>query len=157
MNTEKMMKESKVIFLISLTVGSVLLLTGIVLLQLGAELTPNDKAFIGLSFIPFGLSFSYFIKYSRIRKSPQSIRKTMLPEIDERLVSIRNEADAKALKVMQGVMFLTYMGYTLIVPGDVFESPAWWILLALLFLSFLSQGILQKIVAGKDRSLEEEN
>ncbi len=157
MNTEKIMKESKVIILITLTVGFALLLTGIVLLSLGTGLTPNDKAFVGLSFIPFSLSVSYWIKLSRMKKSPQSIPKTLLPEIDERLVSIRNEADAKALKVVQGAIFLIYMGYTLMVPGDIFESPAWWILLMLLSISFLSQGILHKIVAGRDRSLEGDN
>jgi hypothetical protein len=51
------------------------------------------------------------------------------------------EADARAHKIVPAALFLTYMGYTLMVPADIFEAPGWWILLLLLMLSLVSQAI----------------
>ena len=84
------------------------------------------------------------------------MRNIIINESDERLVALRNEADAKAFKALQGALFLTYMGYTLMVPEDIFESVGWWIILVLLFISFISQGILFNIVIGKDNSKDNE-
>ena len=70
------------------------------------------------------------------------MKNIIISENDERLVELKNEADSTAFKIVKGAIFLSYMGYTLMVPGDVFESVGWWILLALLFITFISQGIL---------------
>jgi len=40
------------------------------------------------------------------------------------------------------------------VPGDVFESVGWWILLALLFITFIPQGILASIAMKSQKSEE---
>lgn len=156
MNTEKIVKESKTIMLVTLTIGIVLLAAGIIFSLMEINLIPNNKAITGLSFIPLTVAFTYYVKLSRIKKSPQRMRNIIINENDERLVALKNEADAKAFKTLQGALFLTYMGYTLMVPEDIFESVGWWILMILLFISFISQGILFKKVMDKDNSKDDE-
>ena len=125
------------IMLVTLSIGIVLLAAGIIFSLMGIYFIQNNKAFIGLSFIPLSVAFVYYIKLSRIKKSPQKMRNIIINENDERLVALRNEADAKAFKALQGALFLTYMGYTLMVPEDIFESVGWWIILfSYSFLSF---------------------
>lgn len=112
-------------------------------------------AIIALSLIPLSTAFAYYVKLAGIKKSPQ---KFIINEIDERLVALKNEADAKAFKIVQGALFFTYMGYTLMFPKDVFESVGWWLLTILLLISFISQAILTMNVMIKENSkdIEEE-
>ena len=156
MNTEKIVKESKVMMITTLIMGITLLVVGIVFSLMDIKLIPNNKAIIGLSFIPLGVAFTYYIKLKRIEKSPQKMRKIIIDESDERLISLKNEVDAKSFKIIQGTLFITYMGYTLIVPADIFTAVGWWILLSLLFISFISQGIMAKIILGKNKPKDDE-
>ena len=149
MNTEKLVRESKMFMFTGLIIGLLLLVTGIVFKIADVNLITNKKAIIGLSFIPFGWAFVSYLKLSKLRKSPDKVKKMIINETDERLGGLKNEVDAKAFKFLQGSIFLTYMGYTLAVPADVFESIGWWILLALLFASFISQGVLSKLIMSK--------
>jgi hypothetical protein len=77
------------------------------------------------------------------------MRSIIVTDMDERLVALKNEAQAKAFKILQGTLFLTYMGYTLMVPEDIFETVGWWILLILLFTSFITQAVLLNLTLGK--------
>lgn len=156
MDTEKIIKESKAIMIVTFVMGISLLVAGGVFSLMDLKLIPNNKALVGLSFIPLGVAFVYYIKIRNLKKSPQKIRNIIINENDERLVSLKNEVDAKAFKVIQGALFFTYMGYTLLVPQDILESVGWWILLSLLFISFISQGILSRIIMSKDNSKEDE-
>jgi hypothetical protein len=149
MNTEKIVKESQAIMLVTLIIGIVLLGTGIMFSLMEINFIPNNKALIGLSFIPLTMAFTYYVKLLTIKKSPQKMKTMIINENDERLVGIRNEGDAKAFKSIQGALFLAYMGYTFMVPKDIFESVGWWILLILLFMSFILQGIFFKIIMGR--------
>lgn len=140
-----------------------MLILGAVLLALGTgfrvfdiNLFPNNKAIIGLSFIPLSVAFTYYSKISRIKKHPDEMKIVIISEGDERLVALRNEADAKALKILQGALFLTYMGYTLMIPEDIFESAGWWLIMILLFFSFLSRVIMSTIVMRKANSRDDE-
>jgi len=142
MNTEKTVKETKIIITAGMIVGVVLLGAGILFSILDVSFISNKKALIGLSFLPFSVVFIYWIKLFRINKSPEKMRNIIISENDERLVALKNEIDAKAFKIIQSAIFLGYMGYTLMVPEDIFESTGWWILLALLFITFISQAIL---------------
>lgn len=142
MNTEKIVKEARIIIFIGIMVGVVLLGIGIVFRIMDVSYISNKKAIIGLSFIPFSVAFIYYLKLSGIKKAPQKMKNIIISENDERLVALKNEADAKAFKIIQGAIFLSYMGYTLMVPEDIFESVGWWILMGLLFITFISQGIL---------------
>jgi len=155
MKTEKMIKEARIIMIICLIVGAALLGTGIAFRVLDVGFIPNKKALIGLSFIPFSVAFVYFWKLMRIKKTPQKMKNIIITENDERLVALKNEAEAKAFKIVQATIFMSYMGYTLMVPEDIFESVGWWILLGLLFITFMSQGILVAQTQRNPKSEEE--
>jgi len=79
------------------------------------------------------------------------MKKIIIQESDERLVALKNEADAKALKIIQGSIFLAYMGYTLMVPEDIFESVGWWILLVLTLIAVSVQGFMNSRVVMKNK------
>lgn len=155
MNTEKIVKETKLIMIITLVIGLVLLALGISFGLLDINLIKNNRAIVGLSFIPLSVAFVYYIKLTRIKKSPEKMREILVNESDERLVALKNEVDAKAFKIIQGALFLTYMGYTLMVPEDIFESAGWWSLLALLFFSFIAQGIVSRVLKNNTSDCEE--
>ena len=157
MNTEKIVHDSKVNMLVTLTIGIGLLAIGIISNLFEINFISNKKAIIGLSIIPFSVAFLYYFKLSRIKKDPQTMKNIIINENDERLVGLKNEADAKAFKILQGALLLAYMGYTLMVPEDIFESVGWWILMILLFICFISQGILgaKAISRGNPKDDEE--
>lgn len=142
MNTEKMIKEARIIMIIAIIAGAALLSTGIIFRVLDVSFIPNKRALIGLSFIPFSVAFVYLLKLLRIKKTPQKMKNIIINESDERLVALKNEADAKAFKIIQATIFMSYMGYTFMVPEDIFESVGWWILMGLMFVTFISQGLL---------------
>lgn len=154
MNTEKILKESKVIMIVTFVVGVLLLATGIIFTVLDVTLIKNNRALIGLSLIPLSVAFMYFYKYTQIKKSPNKMKEIIINENDERIVNLKNEADAKAFMIVKGTIFLAYMGYTLMVPEDIFEAVGWWILLVILFVSFMSQGIITAMAMLKNKSDE---
>lgn len=156
MNTDKIIREYKAIIIVTLVTGLALLTVGTIFTLVNFRLLPNNKAIVGLSFIPLGVALVYWIKLTLIKKSPLKMRDTIINENDERLISMKNEADAKSFKIVQGALFLAYMGYTLMVPEDIFESLGWWLLLVLLFVSFISQVIMSKIISGKENTTDEE-
>ena len=156
MNTDKVVRESKTIIHVTLVIGVALLATGIIFKVIEINLLPKNgaMAIIALSFTPLAVALAYYVKLLGIKKSPQ---KFIINEIDERLVALKNEADAKAFKIVQGALYFVYMGYTLMVPKDVFESVGWWLLMILLFISLFSQGILRVMIAmGKENSNDNE-
>jgi len=160
MNTEKILRESKIIILISLAAGLALLAAGLYFQFSGLSPIPNVKALTGLSFIPLGVALAHFIKYKSISRHPEKNRSLIVSENDERLVAVRNEASALAFRIFRGILFLAYFGYTLIVPDDIFVAAGWWILLGLFFAAFMLQGIflaaaLRKNGSGKGPGGEE--
>ena len=154
MNTEKIVKEARAIMIICIAIGLVLLIAGVVFSIIDVNLISNKKALIGLSFIPLSVAFVYYSKLSKIKKAPHKMKNIIINESDERLVALKNEADAKSFKLIQGSIFLSYMAYTLMVPEDIFESIGWWILLALLFITFISQTVLT-ITTLRNPNIEE--
>lgn len=85
------------------------------------------------------------------------MRSIIIKENDERLVALNNEADAKTFKILKGALFLTYCGYTFMVPEDVFKSVGWWILLIILLGSLFLQGMLRNAICkanSKDNNEE---
>ena len=150
MDTSKIIRESKTMMMVSLVVGVIILVAGIAFSMMGNGLTSNPKAIVGLSFIPFGAAFTYYMKMVSIQKAPQKMRDVIIQENDERLHALKNEADAKALRIVQGLLFLTYTGYTLMVPGDIFEAVGWWLVMILMFAAFIAQGVMNWIIVGTD-------
>lgn len=142
MRTENLKKEARTIITLSLAAGVLLLVAGTLLNVLDLELMSNNRALIGLSFIPFAVAGVYLWKLSALKNHPEKIRNIIVTESDERLVQVKNEADAQSFRLTQALIFLAYMGYTFAVPEDIFESPGWWLLLLLLLFSFLGRGLL---------------
>lgn len=147
MSGEKTVKEAKTVMMVSLIVGFVLLTVGLVSRQWDTALINDSKALLALSLLPLSLAFVSFLKLARIKKSPQKMRSIIIKEEDERLVALNNEADAKTFKIIQGLLFLAYFGYTFMFPQEVFESVGWWILIVLLLGSMLMQGIFRHLVS----------
>ena len=154
MNTERILKESKVMMIVTFVIGLILLATGVAFTLFEVTLINNNRALIGLSLIPLSVGLMYLYKYTQIKKSPSKMKAIIINENDERIINLKNEADAKAFRIVQGVVFLLYMGYTLMVPEDIFEAVGWWILLVILFVSFMAQGILTAVAMGKNKSKE---
>ncbi|MDD2473969.1 MAG: hypothetical protein PHR49_08275 [Methanoculleus sp.] len=143
MDIEKTVKKTKVVIFAALIVGVVLLAVGILFGSMdGNQALPDGKAIIGLSFIPLSAALASYIKLSMIRRSPQKMKEIIISDNDERLVALKNEAEANAFRILQAVLFLTYMGYTFMVPEDIFESVGWWIVTVLLFVSLILQAVL---------------
>lgn len=151
MNTEKIVRETKIMIAVCMIVGVILLGFGIIFRVLDVSFISNKKALIGLSFIPFSVAFIYWVKLFRMKHFPEKMRNILISENDERLVALKNEIDARAFKIIQGAIFLGYMGYTLMVPEDIFESAGWWVLLALLFITFISQAILANRIMAANK------
>lgn len=142
METTKSVKEAKAIIIIGLIIGILLLGAGIIFHILHIDYFPNNKALIGLSLIPFSVALVYYLKLSLIKKYPQRMKEIIVNESDERIVHLKNETDAKSLKILQATIFLVYMGYTFMVPADIFVSVGWWLLLVIFMASFIIQAIL---------------
>lgn len=70
------------------------------------------------------------------------MKNIIISENDERLVALKNQADANAFRILQGILFFSYLGYTFMVPEDVFEAVGWWLITFALLASFVLQGIL---------------
>lgn len=148
MNTEKIVSQTKFNIVTGMITGVLLITTGIIFSMFDLVPVKMTKAIIGLSFIPFGFAFANFVNLLRIKKSPQKMRTVIIAHNDERLVAIRNEADARAFRILQWLLFMVYMGYTLMVPNDIFEAVGWWIILIILFVSYILQVVIYKLVSG---------
>jgi len=139
----------------ALIIGLALLAAGLICQSSGLNILPNSKALTGLSFIPLAVAFSYYIRIRNIKKHPQEMKSIIIHESDERLIAIKNEAYANAFKALQKTVFLTYMGYTLMVPADIFESAGWWLITLLLFISFIFQVVFFRKAASKHHALDD--
>lgn len=155
MNTEKVIKNWKTIVALNLITGLLLLSAGIIFDIYNINIVQNNKALVGLSFIPLAVALCSFVNLLMLKRSPRSMRDIVISETDERLTAIRNEADAKAFRVLRWALLLAFFGYTLMVPSDVFEAIGWWILLVFFFISQFLPAVFYKIGFGKDSETKE--
>jgi len=137
-------KEAKWIGSTAFVIGALLFVAGLVFHLADVHIVPNNKALMAMSLIPFSVAFVYFTSHSRMLNSDQRLAKRRIRLTDERLVAAKNQSDALSFKLLQAALFVSYMGYTLFVPDDVFRSVGWWMLMGLLMLSFLAQTVLSK-------------
>lgn len=156
MDTPKSIKTAQKTMLVTFIIGLALLITGIVLEFFNINIVENTRGLIGLSFIPLAMALFSYIRIDRIKKSPDNIRYLLLYVDDERIQALKNDANARAFKLVHYALFLCYMGYTLIVPADIFEAIGWWILTFLLVLSFGAQSVLLSIALKNEATTEEE-
>ncbi|WP_226578004.1 hypothetical protein [Halobacillus litoralis] len=141
MSAEKLVKETKWTIGVSLVVSAALFITWIIFETNDLPFSEN-KAFLALSLIPLSAALASFLKLMKIKKNPEMI----VHETDERLVAEKNEADAKTLKILQGLLFLSYLGYTFIIPEDTFRSIGWWITLSVLLFSLFAPILFRHIM-----------
>lgn len=141
MSVEKLVKETKLMIWVTLFVSLVLFATWVALETTGTFFI-NNKAFLALSLIPFSAALASSLKLLKIRKHPQ----WMVSEIDERLVAEKNEAEAKTLKSLQGLLFLSYLGYTFVSPEEIFQSIGWWITLSVLLFSLFAPFLFRHLM-----------
>lgn len=154
-------KKSKKMLLFNiyanLIVGLLLAGTGIVLEITKSSMVENNKGFVALSFIPLALGLYSLCTLILMKKYPKKMKSVITEENDERLISIKNEADAITFRVLQWALMLVYFGYTFMMPKDIFEAPAWWITLAFFFSSFILQGILLSVFQRKEKINNNDN
>jgi hypothetical protein len=150
---EKIVHDTRTKIVASLIAGATLVGAGIVAAVLRPDLSQFGKTLVSLSFIPFAVSLSHWLNICLLRRRPQAMRPFVVAESDERLIAQRNEAEAAASRVMRFALYLTFLGYSLLVPADVFVAAGWWILLALLFVSYaLPMFMLYRMNAADDRT-----
>ncbi|WP_406685723.1 hypothetical protein [Rossellomorea vietnamensis] len=142
MSAEKIVKEIKLTILVSLLVSMALLVTWFIFEI--SDIPFANKSLLALSLISSSAALASFLKLLKIKKDPN----VMVSKTDERLVAEKNEADSKALKLLQGVLFLSYLGYSFIIPEDIFESIGWWITLGILLLSLFAPMMFRHIAKG---------
>ena len=152
MNSEKVIKTTKAVMIFNLFVGIALIVLSLILRGLDMELISNQKAIVGVSFIPLGIALASFLTLTFMKKDPKG--PLVVYEQDERIRTLRMESDSKAFRALRWALTLVYFGYTFMVPEDIFEAPGWWITLAFFFMSFMLPGILFKIAYGKEQQEE---
>lgn len=139
MSAKKIVKEIKLTILVSLLVSMALLVAWFIFEI--SDIPFANKSLLALSLISSSAALASFLKLLKIKKDPN----VMVSETDERLVAEKNEADSKALKLLQGVLFLSYLGYTFIIPEDIFKAIGWWISLGTLLLSLFAPLMFRRI------------
>jgi len=152
LESEKVIKTTKAVMIVNLAVGIALVVLSLVLTGLKIEFLSNQRAIVGISFIPFGIALASFLSLYFMRRDPKGPLVTY--ERDERIQAIRYETDSKAFRVLRWALMLFYFGYTFIVPNDIFEAPGWWVTLGFFFMSFMLPGILFKVALGKEQKDE---
>ena len=105
MSAKKIVKETKLTISVSLLVSMALFVTWFIF-EIREISFINNKALLALSLIPFSAALASFLKLMKIKKDP----KVLVSETDERLVAEKNEADAKALKLLQEGFVLIVFG-----------------------------------------------
>ncbi|MCK9355992.1 MAG: hypothetical protein M0R22_02425 [Dehalococcoidia bacterium] len=117
------------------TFAVVSLVLGIAVLGAGLLFNPHGyhKALEAISIVLFAMAFASLVKIRALKRNDA----IPVAENDERIVAARNQADAVSLEVIRRVLFLAYLFYTFVRPGDIFQSLSWWLLLAVSMLSLL--------------------
>jgi len=154
MNSLSFVRQTKQRIIANLIAGILLLATGSIMTILQIVLV-NNKAIIGLSFIPLAIAFSGWLNLIFLRKYPKDMRSLIVSQNDERLVNERNAAEAKAFQIFRWLLNLVFIGYTLIVPADIFETVGWWTVLFFWAIShFLPVFFLQ--ISSRPEPIDEE-
>lgn len=149
MFTGNILKREKIEFSVNLIIGLILLVTGMTLRTMDISITPNNKALIGVSFIPLATAISKFYRIHSIKKHPKSMNSVIIAENDERLVRQRNESEAITNRIFRRVIYVAFIGYSLVFPSEAFEAVGWWVVLFLFLLAYTLPCIFQFRAASK--------
>lgn len=151
MSKDIYVKKQRLYLFVSLLLGLFMLATALVLNLF--DLFDNTKAIVALSFIPFGVASAIAINLYLIKKHPRRMNALIISETDERLMAIKHETDSITFRILRWALLFFYLGYTFIVPEDIFEAPGWWLVLAFLLVSYTLQEVLFMIKQKKDNKI----
>src|SRR5665647_2596891 len=102
MSIKKSREKLVVTLFANLTVGILLVVTGILMFVFDINIIENKKAIIGLSFIPLATAFASGFNLIMIKKHPDKMKVIVITENDERLVAIQNETDEQRSESSDG-------------------------------------------------------
>lgn len=156
MNKHAIFRSEKMKLAANLIAGLVLITVGSYWRMQGMALDWNPKALIGLGFIPVGIALSKAVQLYTYSRNPKESMPALIAMSDERLQAERNAADATAHHLMSWLLNLIFLGYTLMFPKDIFESPAWWILFALFIVATLLPAAILAFISRNKTVLSEE-
>ncbi len=156
MNKNAILKSEKMKLAANLFAGLVLIAVGSYWRMQGTALDWNPKALIGLGFIPVGIALSKAVQLYTYSRNPKESMPALIAMSDERLQAQRNTADAAANRFLTWLLYLLFLGYTLMFPKDIFESPAWWILFALFIVATLLPAAILAFISRNKTALSEE-
>jgi hypothetical protein len=137
MYTDRILKSKRFELILNIILGTGLLIVGIIFRIMNIRLVENNKALIGLSFIPFAIAVDKLIFIRNVNKHPKSMTAVLIAENDERLIMQRNEAEAISNRIFRWIIYLVFIGYSLVFPSEAFEATGWWIVLFLFLASYL--------------------
>lgn len=153
----KKSKTNLLVQLIANLTAALLLAGGAIALELmNSPLTDNKKALFALSFIPFALGMYALASLFLLKKHPEKMKPVVLSENDERLAAFRDKADAITFRFIKWALLLIFFGYTFIVPADIFETAAWWIVFGLFFVSNVLSPVILSVYLRNDNKIDKD-
>lgn len=156
METNKLLKKTRFYLAASLIAGFLLLATGMLFEAFDIHIIQNNKAIIGVSFIPLGLAFAFGLNINMMKKNPRGMRPILIAELDERVTALKHQADSITFRVLRWALALMFLGYTFAFPAEVFESAGWWITFSFFFLAFFVQAVVLKYLMNREKPVEDE-
>ncbi len=139
MNYELFRKQKKLVLLGNAAVGALLI---------GAGLFTGIKGITALAFIPLAMAGFSGVLLVMLKKYPRKMLPMVISETDERIKAVKNHSDSITLRLLRWALTLVFLGYTFLVPDDIFVSPMWWITFVFFFLSHMLQAFLFKHLYG---------
>ncbi len=112
-----------------------------ILLVLGMLL--EVKGLVGLSLVPAFRGLIDAVILFMVYRQPKRMLPLVISETDPRIQSVKREADSLTLRFIRWALLLLALGYTLVLPEEIF-SVLWWIITLLAICSYLLQAVLLK-------------
>jgi hypothetical protein len=151
MEPKKIANKMNRYFLISLAVGLLLLAGGLAMQLLDVHLVENNKAVVGLSFMPLALATYFGITTALMKRNPKYLRSVMTEQADERIASMKQRADSITYRTMRWALTFVFLGYTFAFPSEIFETAGWGVAFAFFFMAHMMQGITLTVLMSRDQ------
>lgn len=135
--TEQYFSKEKQEMWFNFIVGGAIAAAGLLLPLLSGASGGMNKVLVGLSLIPLSIGLGSAVKIAMLRQNPGELKAMIASLTDERLVGLRNEAEATSNRWLRWLTRLAFFGYTFSLPDEVFVSPGWWIIFCLFCLSYI--------------------
>ena len=134
MDYKRFRYQKRISLVSSAAASAVLLILGLIM---------DIKGLIGLSLVPAVRGLMDAVILYMVRTQPKKMLPLVISETDPRIQSVKKDADSTTFRILRWALLLLALGYTLVVPGDVF-TVLWWIITLLAVGSYLLQALLLK-------------